>query len=114
MSKKRTVAILVGILMLLLVFLVVLPLSFDSSLGADSLPDSAFYEIELAGENIACGISLDRKACLLELANERDQEVEELNIKQRRLFDEDEKQQYELLIIKTENAASRLRIEALK
>jgi len=104
---------LIGIILLIVVFVIAIPLSFEYSLGDETLPDSALYEIERIGESIKCGVTFGDKNCLLDLADERDLEATELQKIRNTLFDAGERERYEFMIVATQNAAARLRIEAL-
>ena len=111
MNKKLGI-VLVGLL-LIIVFAIAIPLSFESSLGEQTLPDSLMYDVEILGESLKCSLTFDRKSCLLELADERDQEADELQKKRNKSFDKVTKDRYDFMIIAANNAASRLRIEAV-
>ena len=91
-----------------------IPLSYDQFMGEQSVPDSVLYGLEKTGEDIKCGVTLNRKSCLLELADERVKEADILKEKMKRLFDEGEIFRLKMLILETENLASRLRMEALR
>lgn len=111
MNKK--LGIVIASLLLIVVFVIAIPLSFESSLGEQTLPDSIMYEVEILGESIKCSLTFDRKSCLLELADEREREAAELQKKRNLSFDKEVKERYSFMIIAANNAASRLRIEAL-
>ena len=91
-----------------------IPIYYDTSLGDQSLPDSGLYGLELIGENIKCTLTFDRKACLLEVADEKAQEANELKDKLNTIYDQDEINRYKFMILQVENMANRLRLEALK
>lgn len=112
--KAITLTVLVLVLIVVAAGVTGLPLSYDYLMGNVTLPDSILYSLEKTGEGIICTVSLNKKACLLTLADERDAEVAGLRKKLERAFDEGEIQRYRLLILETENTASRLRIDALK
>lgn len=110
---RKRLLITIAIIILLIVFIIGVPLSYEHSLGERSLPDSSLYEMELMGESIKCSLSLDRKACLLDLADERDQEASLLQKERNKTLDKTTRERYDFLIVAAENAAARLRIEAL-
>jgi len=100
--------------LILVITVVGVPVYYDISLGDESLPDSSLYGLELIGENIKCTLTSDRKACLLEVADEKAQEANELKDKLNTIYDQDEINRYKFMILQVENMANRLRLEALR
>ncbi len=115
MGMKGSIKLkLLAVLAIIIIAVIGIPLSYDQFMGAQSIPDSVLYGLEKSGEEIRCTITLNKTSCLLELAAERDEEAALLKERVKRLFDEDEIMRYRMLILETENQASRLRIEALR
>jgi len=109
----KKILITCAMLLLAVVFVITIPLSYEYSLGDQTLPDSAMYEMEIIGESFKCGVTLDRSACLLSLADERDSEASQLKEKRNTILDTGARERYEFMIVAAQNAAARLRMEAL-
>ena len=89
------------------------PVVYDQFAGAETMPDSTFHFLELAGENIRCAVAVDKSNCYLNLVQERTMELAYIQTRLQSMTGE-EKEQYEALAERMQQLATQSEAEANK